>query len=124
MRAQSVDQHRQRSHGHAAVAAAIVQQDDAAAELRLGLHRLQLFQHVIRDGLRGLALPLVPVPGIDLVAHDGVTHLLDEIGGRRLVVGIRLLVDGVGRTEEKRLDSQLAAKQAFGKVQLQLHLAG
>ena len=40
MRAQPVDQHRQRGHGDAAVAASVVQQDNAAAELRLGLHGL------------------------------------------------------------------------------------
>ena len=73
---------------------------------------LQLFQHVVQDALRRLPLPLVPIAGIDLVADDGVTHLLDQIGGRRLVVGIRFLIDGVGRPEEQRLDPQLAAKQA------------
>ena len=63
-------------------------------------------------------MALVPVPGIDPVANDGVTHLLDKIGRRCLVVGIRLLIDGVGRPEEERLDSQLAAKQPFRQVQL------
>ena len=46
--AQGVDEDGQGGHGGRAVAAAVVQQDDGAAELRLGLHGLQL----VEDGLR------------------------------------------------------------------------
>ena len=46
--AQRVDEHRQRGHGGRAIAAAVVQQDDGAAELRLGLHGLQLVEDRLR----------------------------------------------------------------------------
>ena len=53
VRAQRVNEHGQRSHGHGAVAAAVVHEDDRAAKLRLDLHRLQLLQDR-RGDLRGV----------------------------------------------------------------------
>ena len=70
--AQRVDQEGQRGHGDGAVAAAIVHQDDGAAELRLGLHGVAAGRGptaMISCGR--LARVLVPVVGVDLVADDG-----------------------------------------------------
>ena len=120
--AQGVDQHRQGGHGGRAVAAAVVQQDDGAAELRLGLHRLQL----IEDGLghlgRRLARMLIPIVGVQLAADDGVSGLLDALDRRGLVVGVRLLVDVVGRTEVERLNAQLAGEEALGQLEFEIQL--
>ena len=65
---------------------------------------------------------LVPVIGVDLVADDGVAHLLDAIGGRSLIVGVRLLIDRVGRPEIERLNAELGREEPLGQVQLQLEL--
>ena len=43
--------------------------------------------------------------------------------GRGLVVGVRLLVDVVGRAEIERLHAQLALEQALGEIDLQIQLA-
>ncbi len=50
---------------------------------------------------------LVPVVGVDLVADDDVAQALDAIDGRGLVVGVRLLIDGVRRPEVERLHAEL-----------------
>ena len=108
----------QRRHGDRAVAAAVVHQDDGAAELRLGLHGLQLGEDRI-DNLRGrLARMFVPIVGVDLAADDGEPVMLDAHHRRGFVVGVRFLVDIVGRAEIERLHAQLAFEQALGEIDL------
>jgi hypothetical protein len=121
--AQGVDQHGQRGNGGGAVAAAVVQQDDGAAKLRLGLHGLQLIEDGLGDLGRRLARMLVPVVGVQLVADDGESGLLDALDRGGLVVGVRLLVDVVGRTEVERLNAQLAGEEALGQLEFQVELA-
>ena len=41
-------------------------------------------------------------------------------GGRSLIVGVRLLIDRVGRPEKQRLNAQLRGKEALRQVQLQI----
>ena len=122
--AQGVDQHGQRGNGGRAVAAAVVEQDDGAAKLRLGLHGLQLLEDGLGDLSRRLARILVPVVGVHLVADDGESGLLDALDGRGLVVGVRLLVDVVGRAEVERLNAQLAGEEALGELEFQVKLRG
>ena len=111
--AQGVNDHRQRGHGGAAIAAAVVEQDDGAPELRTGLHLDQLIEDRLRNLLRGLADALIPIVGVDLVADDDVAVVLYTHDGRSLIVGVRLLVNVVGRAEIKRLHAELAGEQAL-----------
>ncbi len=67
------------------------------------VHVGDLLEDAVGDLLRSLARILIPVVGIDLVAEDDVAEVLDTVDRSRLVVGVRLLIDGVGRTEVKRL---------------------
>jgi hypothetical protein len=48
---------------------------------------------------------LIPVVGIHLAADDGESGLLNALDRGGLVVGVRLLVDVVGRTEVERLNA-------------------
>ena len=64
---------------------------------------------------------LVPVVGIDLVADDHVAEVLDAVRGGGLVVGVRLLIDRVGRPEVERLHSQLGRKQPLRQIQFQVN---
>ena len=73
---------------------------------------------------RRLVDALIPVVGIDLVADDGVSILLDVHDRRGLIVGIRLLVDVVRGAEVERLDAQLAGEEAFGELDFKIELAG
>ncbi len=66
---------------------------------------------------------LIPVVGVDLVADDGVAVALDAISGLGLIVGVRLLIDVVGRTEVERLDAELAGKEPLGQVEFEIKLA-
>ena len=106
--------------GRLAIAAAVVQQDDGAAHPGLVFIVVDLLEDAVDDLLRGLAGVLVPVVGVDLVADDDVAELLDAVGGRGLVVGVRLLIDGVGRPEVERLHAELGGEQALGEVELQI----
>src|SRR5271166_1728459 len=117
------NQQRQRGDRRRAVAASVVHENDAAAKPRLVLHDRELGEYVVRDLLRRLARVLIPIVGIDLVADDGVAHLLNAISGGGLVVRVRLLIDRVGRTKIKRLDAELGGKEPLGEIQLQLDLA-
>ena len=44
--------------------------------------------------------------------------------GGGLVVGIRLLIDGVWGAEVEGLDAELGAEEALGEGELEVHLAG
>ena len=123
MGAQGVNQHGQRGHGGRAVAAAVVEQDDGAAKLRLDLHGLQLVEDGLGDLGRRLARMLIPVVGVHLAADDGVSVLLDALDRSGLVVGVRLLVDVVGRAEVERLDAQLAGEEPLRELEFEVKLA-
>ena len=111
-----------RSHGGGAIATAVVEEDDGAAELRLGLHHLQLVEDRLSD-FGGVLRTLIPVVGVDLVADDGVSFLLNAHDRRGLIVGVGLLVDVVGRAEVERLHTQLAGKEAFGELDFEVEPA-
>ena len=70
-----------------------------------------------------LAGMLVPVVGVQLAADDGVAGLLDALDRSGLVVGVRLFVDVVGRTEVERLDAELAGEEALGELEFEVQLA-
>ena len=44
--------------------------------------------------------------------------------GRGLVVGVRLLVDRVGRPEVERLDAEFGGEETLGEVELEVDLVG
>jgi hypothetical protein len=108
--AQGLDQDRQRGDGCGAIAAAVVHEDDGAAELRLGLHGLKLVENRLSDLGGSLAGILVPVVGVDLVADDGVAVPLD--GHRREQPDRRCRAPRRCRrgTEVERLDAELAGE--------------
>ena len=122
--AQRVNQHRQCGHGGGAVAAPVVHKNHRPSELRLRLHDLQLREDGLGDLLGRLAGMLVPVVGVDLAADHDVALILDGHDGRGLVVGLRLFVDVVRRTEVKRLDIEFAGEEALGELDLQVELLG
>ena len=64
----------------------------------------------------------LPVIGVDLVAHGDVSHVLRELEWSNLIFGVRLRVNGIGRTEQNCSYSQAAGKQLFSEIQLKLHV--
>ncbi len=70
------------------------------------------------DGTRIVA----PVIGIDFVAHGDIAHALGQFERANFVGGIRLLVNGIRRTEEHWLDAEFGCQQALGQVQLDPHV--
>src|ERR1035437_1793202 len=121
--AQGVNEDGQGGDSGGALAAAVVKQDDGAAELRLGLHGLQL----VEDGLGDLggrpAGILVPGVGAYFGADDGVSVLLDAHDRGGLVVGVGLLVDVVGWAEVEGLNAELAGEEALGELEFEIELA-
>ena len=99
-----------------------MEQDDGAAELRLGLHGLQLSEDGLGDFGGSFAGILVPVVGVHLAADDGVSGLLDALDGGGLVVGVGLLVDVVGRAEVKWLNAELADEKPLGDFEFEVEL--
>jgi len=122
--AEGGDEEGQGGDGDGAVAAAVVHEDDGALTVGAGLHVLELLEDGVGDLLRGFAGVFVPVVGVELVAEDGVAAALDVVDGSGLVVGVGLLVDGVGRTEEEGVDAELGAEETFGEVELEIDLSG
>ncbi len=120
MRTQSIDQLGECVDSGLTIAPAIVQQDDGAAHPGAGLHIVHLLEYAVDDLLRTLTGMLVPVVSIDLVADNHVAEILNAVGGGCLIVGIRLLVDGVGRAKIEWLDSKLGREQPLGEIQFQV----
>ncbi len=117
-RAQGVNEVGKSGDSDRAIAATIVHEYDGAAKLRLCLHGIQLVEHELGNLFRGPAIALIPVVGVDLVANHGEAKLLYPHDGCSLVIGLGLFVDIVGRTEIKRLHTELAGEESF----CQLHL--
>ncbi len=103
--AKSLDKDGEGGYGGGAVAAAVVHEDDRAAHPGLGLGFIDLVEDGVDDLPGCFAGVLVPVVGVDLVADDDVAVGFDVLNGGGLVVGVRLLVDGVGRAEVDGLDA-------------------
>ncbi len=118
--AQAIDDLRQRRHGVAAVAAAVVHQDDVAvaafvsASARAG--------RSCRTGARRLAVGLAPIVRIDPRADDHVAHGLRDGKHLNFAGRFRLVVDAVRRTEQRGLHAESAFEQQLGEIQFQLKL--
>ncbi len=123
MGAESFDEWAECGDGGVAIAAAVVHEDDGAAHPGFGLGHVDLVEDAVDDLLRRFARMFVPVVSVDLVSDDDVTELLDMGDGRGLIVGIRLLVDGVGRPEVDGLDAELGLEEGFGEVELEVDLS-
>ena len=108
--AERVNEDGEGGNGGGTVAAAVVHEDDGAAELRLDLHGVELGEDGLGDFGGGLAGMLVPVVGVELAADDRVAVMLDVDDGGGLVVGFGLLVDVVGRAEVEGLNAELAGE--------------
>ena len=61
--------------------------------------------------------------GVNLVAHGDEAHVLRKFQRTDLVGGVGLLVNRIRRTEQHRLNSQLALEQALGEIQFDLEVA-
>ena len=117
--AQAVDDLRQRRDGMAAVAAAIVQQDDVA------LVGLGVVEHALHDGLHGrrrLAAGFAPIVRIDPRSHNDVSHRLRNRQHLHFARGFRLMIDSVRRPKQRRFHSQAALDQQFREIQFELQL--
>ena len=109
LRAQPIDDQRQRRNGVAAVAAAVVHQDDVAAVV------FGLLDHTLDDRLhrsRRLAVGLAPIVRIDPRADDHVTHGLRDGKHLNLARRFGLVVDPVRRAEKRGLDAEGCSPEA------------
>src|SRR2546425_7405571 len=64
---------------------------------------------------------LPPIARINLVADRRVPHVLRNFERPHLIFGVRLLINGIRRSEENGPHSQTAGKQPLRQIQLQLH---
>ena len=80
-------------------------------------------EYIGRDLLGRVARVVLPVVGIDLVAHADVAHVLHDFERTYLVLGIGLLIDGIRRAEEDGVNSQAAGKELLGEIQFHFHVA-
>ena len=103
----------------AAVAAAIVHQDDVSlAGLHVGYHALDDGIH----GRRRAAVRFAPVVRIDLRADDDVAHGLGNGQHGDFTGCFGLMINAVGRPKKQSLHSEITFQQELGKIQFELEL--
>ncbi len=74
------------------------------------------------SGRRRSAVGLAPIVRIDLRADDDVAHGLRNRQHLNFAGGFRLMIDAVGRTEEKSFHAEIAFEEQLGEVQFDLQL--
>ncbi len=98
-------------HRLAAIAAAIVQQNDVAAAQIARRAGRQVGQHIVRKLLGRTPRVVAPIIGIDLLANRDVAEVLCHLQRANLVGSIRRFVDGIRRPHQHRLHPVLALEE-------------
>ena len=117
--AKGIDELREGEDGLAAVASTIMKENDVA----LG----SFAQNVLDNFCRGQGdarLELSPIVWIHLLADDDVAHILRGGKVRHLFGKFGLVVDAIGRAEEKGFHAKDAFDQAFSEVEFPANLGG
>ena len=117
--AKAVDNLRQSGNGMAAVAAAIVHQNDVSLS-RLSIRHYALNNRV--DRRRRAALRFTPIVRIDLRSHDDVTHGLRNRQHGDFAGGFGLMIDPKRRPKKESFHSQVTFQKQLSKIQLELKL--
>src|SRR5262249_49138245 len=110
--AQLIDNDGQRGDSLAAVAAAVMKQNNVSG--------IGLLKHGIDNFLRRdlLAVGLAPVVRINFLADDEVTHILGDGKLRHFFCVFRLMVNAIRRAEENGFYVERAFDQTLGEIEL------
>ncbi len=100
-----------------------MQQNDVAATQVLLAAGWQVRENIRRNLLGAAARIAAPVVGIDPIPHSDISHVLRDFQRAHLVGGVRLLVNGIGWTEQHGANPHQAGEKSFGQIQLHLHVS-